>query len=168
MPETDKIPPYMNVGVSDRSPRQDFSVWAGPFDACSPPMIHVYLEADPFTCQCGMTSNIMSIHEDPDDDQVPGFTEKENEAWNAVCYAADVCSDLETVYPGGSEADEIVKCFNTLTYYLLSRPTYRKYLEVNGYNDMEEDDDGSDGSTGGPESGSSSNEPDGPSADNDY
>jgi hypothetical protein len=59
-------------------------------------------------------------------DIVPGFDEDENEAWNAVAYAASVCLHLEPTHP--MEKEELAHAFHIIQNYLLARPTYKAYV----------------------------------------
>jgi hypothetical protein len=57
-----------------------------------------------------------------------GMTEAEADCWAAVADAAGKFFDLPKLHP--TDADEVAEAIHIIQYKLLSRPTYRKYLEL--------------------------------------
>ncbi|MEW6129736.1 MAG: hypothetical protein AB1757_22040 [Acidobacteriota bacterium] len=57
-----------------------------------------------------------------------GMTEAEADCWEAVAEAAGKFFRLPKLHP--TDADEVAQAIHIIQYKLLSRPTYRKYLEL--------------------------------------
>lgn len=83
-----------------------------------------------FQCPTGMRCDMDSKEVAMDRKHVlaAGFTDAEADCWEALADVAGKYLDLPVLHKGDQEED--AKAIHFLQFRLMSRPTYRKYLEA--------------------------------------
>lgn len=96
--------------------------------ASSPPALKPSTRADGKSGAGGRAMDAKAVQTDRDFVIAAGMTEAEADCWETIARAAGQFFDLPEQHP--MDAQEMASAIHIVQNKLLSRPTYRKYLEL--------------------------------------